>query len=384
MDRRNEVGIITYHSAYNYGSVLQAFATQEAVKELGYSVKIINYRMKEQQYYYSNIRTRYGIKVFLKDIAQLPVLKEKKSRQKRFEDFISNYMSLTNRFSDPLQMSDIAKGFPIIISGSDQIWNKHSCELENNEWEYMQPYLLSKQNCKKISYGSSIANMTDEELVYILPAISEFSHIAMREQCSADKLSMLLGKKVDFVLDPTFLLTREEWIRKLNLNIKEDDSTYILYYSLGRVKKQIERDKILKEISETLKCKIKVVTPFAYVPGTKNVIENHIEYGPIEFLNEIINAKYVITDSYHGTILSINLGKEVYSLCSMQGSEFRKTEILKRLGLENRIILEDEKLLEVDYEKKIDFEEIWKKLEIYRLKSKEYLCNSMKFVEDFQ
>ena len=86
-----------------------------------------------------------------------------------------------------------------------------------------------------------------------------------------------------------------------------------------------------------------------------DIIEMHPEMGPIEFLNAIYNAKMVVTNSYHGTILSVNFGKEVYSLCENTGSEFRKTDILCELGMANRIIFDSNTLLKsftpVDYNK---------------------------------
>ena len=69
------IAIITYHAAYNYGSVLQAYATQFIVEKLGYGAEIINYRMQEQNYIYSLYRTKYGLKTFLKDLMQLPIHK---------------------------------------------------------------------------------------------------------------------------------------------------------------------------------------------------------------------------------------------------------------------------------------------------------------------
>ena len=84
-----KVGVITYHSAYNFGSVLQAYATQKVVQELGYEVKIINYRMQSQFQYYSMLHFNYGIKTFLKDLLHLPQLNKYITRKKRFEQFIS-------------------------------------------------------------------------------------------------------------------------------------------------------------------------------------------------------------------------------------------------------------------------------------------------------
>ena len=67
----SKIGIITFHSAYNYGSVLQAFATQTFIKKLGSENEIINYRLDEQRRVYSNLRFNYGYKEFIKDLSKL-------------------------------------------------------------------------------------------------------------------------------------------------------------------------------------------------------------------------------------------------------------------------------------------------------------------------
>ena len=81
------VGLITYHAAYNYGSVLQAFATQRILFKLGADCEIINYRFNGQRDFYRLIRTKYGFKVFLSDIIQMPIFKQKIQREKKFELF---------------------------------------------------------------------------------------------------------------------------------------------------------------------------------------------------------------------------------------------------------------------------------------------------------
>ena len=225
------IGIITYHSAYNYGSVLQAYATQEAVKSIDSNVKIINYRMDEQKNFYSLYRFNYGLFRGLKDLRELPIHFKRKSRSNKFESFISNKMVLTKYFSQPEKFEEIANQFSLIISGSDQILNKHSNELRNNDWKYMDPYLLKKFKGRRISYASSLGNMEEDELKEILPIIKDFEYFSVREKSTALKIEKEIGKKIQWVCDPTFLLSRNDWIKKLQL--EKNDKDYILYYSLS-------------------------------------------------------------------------------------------------------------------------------------------------------
>ena len=141
MDKK--VGIITYHAAYNFGSALQAFATYKFVELLGYHAQIINYRPEQQRQFYSLHRKKWGLKTYLNDVLMYKYDGDRRKSHDRFEQFMINYMKLTCEFSAPQHFSDVASAFDICVSGSDQIWNKNSCELAGNSMSYMMPYVTS-------------------------------------------------------------------------------------------------------------------------------------------------------------------------------------------------------------------------------------------------
>lgn len=371
------IGLLTYHSGYNYGSVLQAFATLTQLKKVDPSAKILNYRMREQgRFYRPTCRFDYGMKILVRDLLQLPVQSKKVQRAQKFEEFFENYFSLTSRVAEPEEVAEQWGKFDTLVSGSDQIWSKHSCEFEHNEWQYMDPYLLKGFSGRKISYASSIGSMTDEELQRILPELRYFDALSFRESSSAEKMTALLSSPVETVLDPTFLLTKDDWISNLKLQ-KNDSERYILVYSLGGPKQLLKLLPVISKLSKKRDCKAKVVTPFAYLPHPDKHIEYHPEYGPIEFLNALYNAEAVVTDSYHGTVLSVNFGKDFYSVCGVGGAEFRKTDILNRLGLQERIVYDAAAIPELDLSP-IDYTAVYAKLTDMRQHSMNYLTTALK------
>lgn len=371
----NKIGIITYHSAYNFGSVLQAYATQCAVQKFSGDVEVINYRMIEQKTFYSLYRVKYGIKTFLKDVMQLPIHSKRVKRKNNFEKFINNRFVLTDEVSEPNEVYRLWNRYDIMISGSDQIWNKHSHEFENNSLEYMFPYLLHGFKGKKVSYASSVANADENDIANILPELKTFDAISIRESSSVEKLQKYLDIKLKNVLDPTFLLTKDEWIDKLSLKKKTNDK-YVLYYSLKGIAPTKERVPVIKEYAKKMGCKLKVITPFVYIKALYCTdVENCIDAGPTEFMDLIYNAQAVVTDSYHGTILSVNLCKNVFSLCENIGSEFRKTDILNALGLKDRIIYDINSILDMQMD--IDYKEVERKLFKLRDESIDYLTKSL-------
>jgi len=367
-----KVGIITYHAAYNYGSVLQAYATQQAISNLlKKDTEIINYRTIEQKRIYSNNTVDIGIKAIIKKFLQLPLRNKLQCRANKFEDFINKYLTLSEEYNTYEELKNNWQQYEVIISGSDQIWNKHSLEMENMSWNELKPYLLYKFAGRKVSYASSVGGMTNEELLQIKNELKDFECIAMREQSSAHKLSRLLGRSINTVLDPTFLLTKEDWKEKLDICTKKEQG-YIFYYSLDGVKKIKENEKILRILHKKTGKIIKYITPFCVISLSKDIYLNCLECGPIEFVNIINGADIVFTNSFHGTAFSIIFQKNFWSISSGLIADFRKVDLLNKLDLQQRNITV-EQLQEVHLDENIDYSEVEKKLNILRYESLKYL-----------
>ncbi len=369
-----KIGLITYHSAYNYGSALQAFATQEVISALSHEkVEIIDYRTTEQARVYSLYRRKHGLSIFIKDCCLFPVHFKRVKRNERFEAFFEKRMNLTDRVSSPEQAQTLINEYKVMISGSDQIWNKHSLELADVSWDEMNPYLLVGYDGVKISYASSVGNMTDEDILHIKEYIEQFDYVSCRESSSANKIKSLTMCSPSEVLDPTFLINQEKWIELLSL--QKNNEKYILFYGLGGIGYLHSTLKVLKPYANDKGCKLKVVMPYAYLPFQGANVEFCADAGPKEFLELILNAQEVVTNSYHGTILSINFEKDFYSICTEGGSEFRKTEILKKLGLENRTISSVSQINECS--DSIDYTSVRKALSDLRENSIKYLDNCL-------
>lgn len=374
------IALITYHAAYNFGSVLQAFATQTALKKLGYDAVIINYRMREQKEFYRQLGMRKkSVKWTVKRVLLFPMRQAFQARGRAYEDFFASKYRLTEEIEEPEEVLAQLKEYDVVISGSDQIWNKHSLELTENEWRFMDPYLLKGFPGRRVSYASSIGNMTDAELQRIAPELGRFDAIALREAQSAEKLSRLLKRPIEAVVDPTFLLTKEDWIREVPLQKETPRRRYILAYFLwnyGTTKQNLQWLSALAAFAKRRGCQVRLITPYIYLPFLDQRIEYHQEYGPLEFLNALYNAEAVVTDSYHGTILSVNFGKEFYSQCHTGKAEFRKTDILARLGLSGRII-HDMGELAAPSLPPIDYQAVQERLGQLREQSSQYLKRAL-------
>ena len=372
-----KIGLITYHSAYNFGSVLQAYAMQEYLKsEIG-NCEIINYRTKEQRRVYAIFVWNQGVvgwlKSLIKNVLNIPCYKRRKIRQENYEKLIKNWFNLSVECVEPEDVYALWDKYDIIISGSDQIWNKMSNELANVSWKYMMPYLLYGYMGKKVSYASSIGNMSDEDLLKIIPEVEKFSAVSIREKETATKLRNLCKVEIQIVVDPTFLLFKEEWIKRFEL--QKTNERYILYYALNRMMDIRKAKKIIGSYAKLHGYKVKMIAPLAYAKSNE-IIEVLEETDPVSFLQLIYDADSIITDSYHGTILSINLEKDIYSICGRNVSDFRKTDIMKQIGLDDRIVFDLNDLINKKYTS-IDYDRVNTKLNALRVQSKQYLKKAL-------
>ena len=372
------IGIITYHAAYNFGSVLQAYATQRAVEELGNEATIINYQPKTQIDYYKRMyRYKISPKFFIKDLSLLPVHGARKIRAQKYDSFIATEMHLTEKmYTTTAELDEVRDTFDVYVSGSDQIINKHSNELESDDWPAMDPYLLSFTKRKKISYASSPASMTQEEIERIAPALREFDALSAREHDAAEMMKRAVGKKVDNVVDPTLLLDDGVWRSVASRCKTIFPDKYAVYYTLDGTNKVWGRRKTLKVLAKQLGFPILVVTPFAFLPSDEELQGCH-DFGPLDFLKAIDNASLVITDSYHGTLFSINFGVPFLSISDGSASSRRKDQILEKVSLENHIVRElDESILRAA---EADWNVAATKSRLYELRDKSlaYLSDSL-------
>lgn len=334
------VGIITYHAAYNFGSVLQAYATQKAYEQEEADAYIINYRPKSQVSYYEPLyRTGYSAKTFVQDLMLAPVRKKRIIRAKRFEKFINEQLQLTKRVDSNSELQKFSDSFDVFVSGSDQILNIHSNEYQGEDRSAMKPYLLDFAHGRKVSYASSPANATDEELQYIANDLRSFKLLSAREQDAAQRLSRIVGIPVENVLDPTLLPSRDQW-RKLAAEAADEQTLpdeYAVYYTLDGTKALFNRIGLLNRLSDSIGMPVIVISPFAFFLSSKKIIDGR-SAGPAEFIALLDRASLVVTDSYHGTLFSMNLETPFLSISNGKGSSTRKDQVLDRMHAKDSIV----------------------------------------------
>lgn len=369
-----KIATITFHASYNYGSNLQAYALQEYIKKIcdnKCKYKIINLRSCSQKKVYELPFGKFDIKSIIKTIFLFNVRMQLRRKENNFENFINEKLNLTNEYNSIEELKNEIFDFDYYISGSDQIWNLRTYDFD---WSYFLEFV---KKGKRISYAASFGplrqNWTRQNMERVKNDLKQYDFISVREKGSYDNVLQLTNIKPNINIDPTLLLTKEEWYKVID-KTRLINKDYILLYDLKECKLVY---KVAKKISKKFNIPVIITKPNKYDFIYK--VEKHYECGPLEFLNLLKNAKIVLTTSFHGTVFSILFNKPFYTIeCN---NDFRIKTLLEITKLKNRNINNDN--ISDIYKNIFDvnFEMAEKIIALEREKSKEYLKNALDIKE---
>ncbi|MBR6125561.1 polysaccharide pyruvyl transferase family protein [Candidatus Saccharibacteria bacterium] len=334
-----KIGLYTIHEWNNYGAMLQTFATCEALKMLNVEVEVVNLYTKQTELENSYLSSKISIKALVKNIYALlsPSIHRKKKNFKLFHDRLplsKRFYSTDEVFAEPIH-------YNLHLVGSDQTWNLEKGFSEKNYfWLDFLP-----ENERKASFAASFGaeNVKPELLSQIHEKLKSFSYVTTREE-SGVRILKAANINSFAVMDPTFLIDWNAFVSKEPL-ISGD---YILAYGFGA---KGPANYLIKQIKNIFNdCNIVGVSvstthPFAYDKFYQKA-------GPLEFLNLIKNAKFVITASFHGAAFAIHFRKNFFVLAHDTRNS-RIESMLLRCGLLSQMIYPYQPILQnatkIDY-----------------------------------
>lgn len=333
-----KIATVTFHHAHNFGSALQTYAlktfTENICGEAGISVdyKVIDYYTKTQEELYSVYKHGLTSKNIVKNTVAFLHSHDLKIKHQKFETFLKEKCNLTKRYKTEEELKEDTPEADVYISGSDQIWNVRTTDFSSVY------YLDFLKNTKKISYAASFGPLNIDWEKYDKDRVSEllrdYTALSVREEGSLDNVKNLTGRDADIHVDPTLLLSRDEW-RKIQSNANYNDGKYILLYCLEPSKAQLE---CAERISEKLNLPI-VVLRYNNKNDMFNKFVKRYDSGPEDFLAYIDNAALVLTSSFHGTAFSLIYSKPFYVFNGMNDN--RISTILKNTDCCSRSINND-------------------------------------------
>lgn len=353
------IGIITFHTALNYGAVLQTYATFFTLKSLGCDVKVIDYRaaFNELRFapkgisYFFNVRNL--VNVFLRNgyqrFCKIP-----------FDAFIKKYIETTKPYVQPENLKELNEQFDIFLSGSDQVWNLACTEGDDT---YYLPFVeaCSKRNAYAVSFGYTRIPKGKESKYTEL--IKGFNHISVREKAGVDIVRLLTGKEATLVLDPTLLLTCNHWKKMADCTMVPKEN-YLLMYLMSEDKELINFARMLAK-----RRNLEIIYINQRLFKMRDAL-NIKDISPEQWIGLFGNADSVVTNSFHGLAFAINFNKSFYVRYIKNSiANSRLETILDLLDLHNRRIGS----VNFNYESDIDYTVVNAKLNNLRIKSMDYI-----------
>lgn len=356
-----KIGILTFYAAHNYGAVLQALASQYYLKSMGHKAYIIDYAQKNKyktNFYLKELSFINNVKFFITSLITYPFLLR---RYSIFNHFIRKNMNLFHG-----DWESTHNNFDCFYVGSDQVWNplywnkyhpRFFCQFPGAKGKICIAYAVSM----KIDYIPQ--GMTTVLEKYL----KAFSAISVREQSVKKLIEPLANTPVEIAIDPTLLLTKEEWFELLPPPPKAPIKPYIVVYKLQQ---SDLTEKISKAVAKMYNYKIIEIPAYVNFKDLKSFKTPT----PIEFVHLIANAQFVVTTSFHGTVFSIIMQRPFYSIVINDKDE-RIRGLLTQCGLEQRIVKE----IPDNINNKINWEEVQNKLKLSIKHSKDFLSKSLEF-----
>ena len=359
-----KIGIMTFWwSNDNYGQVLQCYALQKYLMDLGHDVFLIRYNYNSDLYkspkspFYKKclkaINPILLFRYFINKKKQLAIVIEGKKNDRQFENFRKRYInSSENYYNTFLELKNSPPVADIYIVGSDQVWN----------WKYLdaprsvsyRPMFLDfgAERIKRIAYAASwgVSEIPDELKNKIKPLLSKFNYIGVRELIGIDLCKQCGRSDAEWVCDPTLLITSDVYRKLYNENeIRKPKEKYLLLYMLNN-----DTDFSIQYVYDfAYKKGLRVI----YITGNGVIDQREKFFATIpEWLYLVDNAEYIITNSFHCCVFSTIFHKQfgAIPLSGLQvGMNSRFESLFELIGTGNRFISStDFHVLEKKYEVK--------------------------------
>ena len=295
---------MTWYSYHNYGSALQAYALQSVIKSLGYETYIVRYDPEPARAVKLSARRSLADRAvgrFRRNaLGYVPYTEGR--RERLFDDFVNDYISLTPRVSSNDDFANLVREYDAFVCGSDQIWSPRCFDAR-----YYLDFV--SDGLKKIAYAPSFGcyDIDDPALsVCIGELLNSFFALSAREDSGAEIIRKLSGRDVLVALDPTMLLDAREW-GKVAAYDAVPEGPYCLCYFLGS---DVTNWRAAYALARSHSLPVLVIPVFDRDMRRKGVSRAPI--GPKEFIGLVEGASCVCTDSFHGMVFSSLFKRPLY------------------------------------------------------------------------
>lgn len=375
-----KAAILTQPLGANFGGIIQNFALQEVLKDLGFNPITIDRRKGIN---YVSVVKRILYRWFNNSKQRTIPVKILKNRiYKHSYTFIRSYINVSKLIQSDRELKrfvDFEK-FDAFIVGSDQTWRPmYSPNIYNYYLDFLEDK-LSNRKCIAYasSFGTDVWEYTAQQTEVIKNLVNKFNAISVREDTGVKLCKDYLNVEVEHVLDPTLLLNATDYIKKLSLIQNLTGKNKLYTYVLDNTKEKLD---FIERCSSDLGLHISNNQAKKKVHEFKDgdCLDDYIVPSLENWLAGFKNAEFVITDSFHGTVFSIIFQKPFISIVNEDRGASRFYSLLSKLGLENRLVKEVGKF---DYNllsQKINYVKVHQQLESLKNESFEFLKENLTY-----
>lgn len=329
-----KIGIFTFHCAANYGAVLQTYCLQEVLKGMGHEVYVIDYRPKYlielyKTFFYdpTSFDSFFAkCKGLLRACLVAPI---RWKRNRAFSRFIDSHLNLYQ-----LDLNDESNDFDAFIFGSDQIWNPKITGGFDKVYLGDFPAAKGKKLIAYAASAGSISNFAGENIDYFLSRLQCFDKVTVREKSLAEYISRKSSITPEVVFDPVLLAGPTVLYKLLDNKIEEQSQKqpYLFLFQLTR------NDDIVSYA--TTVAKSKGLTLIEMATMCESLFNSNMKQAlSVELLiSYFINAAYIITSSFHGTVLSILFNKSFNTVSISDSIDERALSLLKDLNWSDKML----------------------------------------------
>lgn len=364
-----KVGILTFHRSKNYGAVLQAFALQKVLKKKGFEAYIID---------------RYlGYKTLFHRVYHLfyPKFIYTRLTWKIFDRFSKKYIQpRTKKYNSARSLKQFNKTekFDAVIVGSDQVWRMEFSQIGNN---YFLDF-INDHAVKKISYAASFGNdkWNGDKMVTknICELLKDFNSISVREISGVKICADVFNLRATHVLDPTLLLNREDYESIIDISSDKYRNKKLVSYILGNKLEELRYcDNFARKNKLDYEDIYHAYSLYEFFSKPIYGRKKFIHLSVPQWLSEIKDAEYIITNSFHATVFAIIFGKQFIVLDHKSGGTSRLISLLNLTGLQDRFIHNIKDVSLEHLQKPIDYKSAHSMIEIEKKRSFEFIEHSL-------
>lgn len=375
---KKKIAILSlYYKNANYGAMLQAYALQQTVEKLGYTAEQISYELQSGYKYRVHTKIHLFLRKWINRLKYIQCEKE----IKRLRNAIAQFAECIphTKTVDCNTIKQLAKEYDGFICGSDQIWNPMG-------WQSVFFLDFVPDNKIKIAYAASIARnqLSEQEIAYMNQYVHGFTAVSVREEINRIQLNEAFPQmEISVQPDPVFLLSKDEWLKLVTPRSVMEP--YIFAYFLGDNFKL--REELIKYAEKTQRKIIFIPFLKEYSYKWDRVNQSYMceDYAVPNFLSLIYYSDFVVTDSFHGTAMSLLLEKpfyvfDRYKADNKMSMNSRLDTLIGYYHLPSvRVFSVDD--MEINFEQKFNWNEIHEVTEELRKKGCAYLTMGLKEAE---